>query len=1027
MKKHIPKILIVDDDQLYLKQFSTILKKEINAKYYFSNNAKDAFTLINENSYAIILLDVDIPEKSGIELAYDVRNSEFNKHTPIIFISGIRIGDQDIFKGYKAGAVDYLSKPVNKFVLFSKIKTFLKLDSQKNELLDAWDKLNRINENLEIQVGQRTLQLKKELNKNIETNNKLQVTANQLRENHQFLETLIETIPNPVYYKNEKGEYLGCNKAFEEHQSAKKKDIIGKTIYDLAIKEIADKLTKTDKAIINSGKKQNLEIKYPYSNGSFKNLILYKNQFHFPHSNKSGIIGTILDVTELTRAKCLLNIQHTIDYLSSMEKGRKSIFKNILNSIFEFDWVDSAGVYMLNDEKQDLTLVSHKGLSKKFAELSSCYQANSPQFKLVTNKVPVYFPVEQLKNILDNEFREEEFKLLAVIPLINNHKVLGSLNLASKTRDKLSEIDKKEIESLSSRIGNLIVYAQTQEKLKIHQKELEQKIKHRTIGLQIANLNLNKEINFHKQTKTALAESENKYRSIFENAQDGIVLYNAETLELVEMNKKAYLDLGYTFKEFKALKYNDFVIYEDEKERRKFFEQLMSKGKISFQTKHRKKNGEILYRIINASIIILNDKKYIQGIIHDISEIKEQEIELQNSKKKYKDLQSNIPIGIWTINLAGDFLYLNKAAKKMLGHNPKKKVPNLTVFDVNYDRNEKSKFVEQIQQAGFIKNKEMRFRRKDKTVFWGNISANPVYDDDQKLIRINGIVEDITERKNVRSKLLDAHEEIKQINRNLEKKIQDALKEEKQQHQYMMQKSKIESLGELAAGIAHEINQPLGVMSLSMENLQMRISSNKAKPIYLKEKFRSIESNIHRIRQIVDHIRTFSHESTSISIEKLNVNKSIANALLLIGTQYRNHNVIIKLDLQENIGFSIGSKLKFEQVILNLLSNSKYAVDECAIDYSESEYQKMIHIITKATDKRITITVEDNGIGIKSKNLTKVFNPFYTSKSEGVGTGLGLSIVYGIIKEMKGEIKIDSKRNKYTRVEISFPRFPENR
>ena len=1026
MKNHIPKILIVDDDQLYLKQFSTILRKEIKAKYYFSNNATDAFNLINENTYAIILLDVDIPEKNGFELANDVRNSILNKHTPIIFISGMRIDEQSVFEGYTAGAVDYLSKPVNKFILFSKIKTFLELDSQKNELLSAKDKLNRINESLEKVVDQKTRQLKKELHRNIDAYTKLSNITNQLKENYSFLETLIETIPIPVYYKNNKGEYIGCNKAFEEYQSEKKEDILGKTVYAFATKEFADKITKVEAAIIKSGKKQTIEIKYPDPDGSYRNLHLYKNQFQLPHSNKYGIIGTIIDVTELTRAKGLLNIQHTIDYLSSVEKGQNNIFKNILNSIFEFKWVDSAGIYLTDDKKQKLTLISHKGLSKEFVKQSMYYQANSPQFKLVSNKIPFYFSHKEIEDILDEILQGEKHTALAVIPLVYNQKVIGSLNLASKTKKELSETDKREIESLSSRIVNLIVYAQTQDKLKLHQNELEQKIKHRTIGLQIANLNLNKEINFHKQTKTALAESENKFRSIFENAQDGIVLYDAKTLEVVEMNKKAYLDLGYTFKEFKALKYSDFVIYKDEEERRELIKQLLSKGKISFQAKYKKKNGEILHGIVNASILEINNKKYIQGIIHDISELKKHQIALQESEKKYKDLQSNIPIGIWTTNLAGEFLYLNKTIKRMLGQDPKKRVPDLTVFDVYYNTAERKKFIEQIQEAGYIKNKEMQFRRKDKTVFWGNVSANAVYDNEKKLIQIDGIIEDISDRKEVQLKLTQAHKRIKLINKNLEKEIQDALDDAKQQHQYMTQKSKIESLGELAAGIAHEINQPLGVMSLSLENLQMKITSNKTTPEYVDDKFKSLESNIHRIRQIVDHIRTFSHETTSISLEKVIVNKGISNALLLIGAQYQNHNIDIKLDLQENMGFTVGSKQKFEQVMLNLLSNAKYAVDEQALNYSESEYQKVITITTNAAEKKLNITVEDNGIGIKPETLLKIFDPFYTSKPEGVGTGLGLSIVYGIIKEMRGEVIIESEWNKYTRVKISFPRFPEN-
>ncbi len=886
MKKHIPKILIVDDDQLYLTQFKTILSDEIQANYYFSDNANDAVELINKNCFAIILLDVNIPEKSGFELAKDVRSSKLNKYTPIIFITGVSIDNHSILEGYKAGAVDYLSKPVNRFILFSKINTFLMLDLQSNELVEARHELKKVNKDLEKQVEQRTQQL--------------------------------------------------------------------------------------------------------------------------------------------TRAKALLNIQHTIDFLSSIEKGQKCIFNNIINSIFEFDWVDSAGIYLMDKEEQDLTLVSHKGLSKEFVNRSKYFPKESAQTKLVLSKKPFYSSYEKSGEFPDKETQKENIKALAVIPLIDNKKVIGSLNVASKTKEELSEIEKNEIESLSPRIGNLIVYAQTQGKLKIYQNELEQKIRKRTKVLREANIKLNEEIEFHKETKIALAESEYKYRGIFENAQDGIVLYDAETLELVEMNRKAYDDLGYTSEEFKNLKYGEFIIYKDENERRELVEQLISKGIISFQAKHRKKNGEICHRIVNASVLMINDKKYIQGFIHDISEIKKNEIALHKSEEKYRALQSNISFGMWMTEPGGKFLYANEAVIEMLGYDSEEELFEIHASDLYFDKNKRREVIEILKLKDHISNEEVQFVRKDKSVFWASMNVKAVFDNEGKLIRLDGITENISEKKNVQSKLLRAHEEIKKINRNLKKEIHDALKEEKKQHQYMMQKSKIESLGELAAGIAHEINQPLGVMSLSTQNLQMKLTSNNATPEYINEKLKSIESNIHRIKNIVDHVRTFSHEATSFSLEKVVVNKGISNALLLIGTQYKNHNIDIKLELQENIGFTVGSKQKFEQVMLNLLSNAKYAVDERAINYSETEYKKVITINTKATKKRITVFVEDNGVGIKSENVTKVLDPFYTSKPEGIGTGLGLSIVYGIIKEMRGEIIIDSKWGKYTKVKISFPRFPEN-
>jgi len=1024
MKKNIPKILIVDDDQLYLKQFSTILKKEIQAKYYFSYNARDATELINRNSYAIILLDVNIPEKSGFELARDVRDSKLNKHTPIIFITGISIDDQSVFEGYKAGAVDYLSKPVNKFILFSKIKTFLKLDLQKNELLDARDKFKKLNKNLEIQVDKRTLQLVKEIDENVTAKANLQMQANQLGENNLFLENLLETIPNPVYYKNEKGEYLGCNKAFEEFLSKTKQDIIGKTIFNLVSKEFADRLNILDMETNKSGKKRIEEIKFLNFDSPARNLILYKSRFQVAHSKKTGIIGTVVDITDLTKAKGLLKIQHTIDYISSLEKGKRDIFKNILNSIIEIDWVDSGGIYLMDEEKQDLTLVCHKGLSKKFINRSKYFPTDSAQAKLVLSKKPIYSSYEKLAGISSKQAQEENLKVLAIIPLIYNQKVIGALNVASKTKDKISETDKTGIESLSSRIGNLIVYAQTQDELKLYQKELELKVGQRTKELHNANLKLIEEIEFHKRTKSALSDSENKYRSIFENAQDGIVLYDAETLELVDMNKKAHEDLGYTYAEFKNLKYGDFVIYKDRKEREALLEQLFSKGITSFQAKHKKKNGEICYRIIKASLLDLNDKRYIQGIIHDISEIKEKEIELQKSEKKFNELQSNIPIGMYITNLEGKFLYANNTVVNMLGYDSEEEMLKVSVLDIYYDKNKRIELIERLKQKGYLNNVELQIVRKDKSAFWGSISVKTIFDKKGEVIRLDGIIEDISERKEVQLNLVEAHEEIKLINRNLEKKIKNALKEEKKQQQYIIQKSKLESLGELAAGIAHEINQPLGIMTLAFENLESKFNSGNITKEYLKQKTASIIENIDRIRDIINHIRIFSREHESIVMEKVNVNRVILDVHKLIKTQYHNHNINIVNDLHENPGFTVGSKLKLEQVLLNLLSNSKHALEENEINHGE-EYFKTIRIGTGVVDNRINLMFEDNGIGIDPKYINKVFDPFFTTKPEWDGTGLGLSIVYGIIKEMRGEIKVKSKQKKYTRFDIFLPRFPE--
>ncbi|RLD56740.1 MAG: hypothetical protein DRJ05_10845, partial [Bacteroidetes bacterium] len=267
--------------------------------------------------------------------------------------------------------------------------------------------------------------------------------------------------------------------------------------------------------------------------------------------------------------------------------------------------------------------------------------------------------------------------------------------------------------------------------------------------------------------------------------------------------------------------------------------------------------------------------------------------------------------------------------------------------------------------------------------------------------------------------LIHAQSELQIKNTELKK----SLKELKKKQQLLIQKSKLESLGEMAAGVAHEINQPLGVIFLSLENILFKIADKSVSQKYLDKKLSSITSNINKIKSIIDHIRTFSRDQKSIIIERIEVNNVIKKACSLVKEQYHYHNILLDLELKEDIGFALGNSHKLEQVIYNLLSNAKFAVEEKESLLTEQSFDKTIHIRTHSDDKQIFIDVKDNGIGIETSHLEKIFNPFFTTKPEGIGTGLGLSIVYGIITEMKGSINIKSERQAYTLVRIAFPKY----
>jgi C4-dicarboxylate-specific signal transduction histidine kinase len=269
---------------------------------------------------------------------------------------------------------------------------------------------------------------------------------------------------------------------------------------------------------------------------------------------------------------------------------------------------------------------------------------------------------------------------------------------------------------------------------------------------------------------------------------------------------------------------------------------------------------------------------------------------------------------------------------------------------------------------------------------------------------------------------IQAENELKELNLNLENRVKEELKKRQKQQQLLIQKSKLESMGELSAGIAHEINQPLGGISMGLDNILFKMSLEGVSEEYLRNKFNALFKDIDRIRQIINHVRVFSRDQEIVVSEIIDINEVIHDALSMMSRQYYNQNIHINLNLADEKCYTIGNKYRLEQVILNLLSNAKYAVEERQKILNSKNYSKTISISSVNKGSQVVFEIEDNGTGIPKKNMANIFDPFFTTKDVEHGTGLGLSISYGIIKEMKGEIEVDSLVNKYTRVSVSLPK-----
>jgi PAS domain S-box-containing protein len=228
-------------------------------------------------------------------------------------------------------------------------------------------------------------------------------------------------------------------------------------------------------------------------------------------------------------------------------------------------------------------------------------------------------------------------------------------------------------------------------------------------------------------------------------------------------------------------------------------------------------------------------------------------------------------------------------------------------------------------------------------------------------------------------------------------------RERKEASAQIIQSSKLATLGEMATSVAHELNQPLNVIRMAAGNSRRKISKGIAEPEYLNDKLKRIEEQTARAAAIIDHMRMFGREAKERP-EPVDPRNVVMNALSLMGEQLRLAGIEIATELPEDCSFILGHTIQMEQVILNLLTNSRDAM-------AESGKEAKITLRVFEDDKGVHITSEDTGGGIPEDVLSRIFEPFYTTKEMGKGTGLGLSVSYGIVRDMYGTIVAENVDN----------------
>lgn len=405
--------------------------------------------------------------------------------------------------------------------------------------------------------------------------------------------------------------------------------------------------------------------------------------------------------------------------------------------------------------------------------------------------------------------------------------------------------------------------------------------------------------------------------------------------------------------------------------------------------------------------------KYLDS---EIVERKNAEMLLRQSEEKYRLIFENSNDGIF-LSIKSKIQFINPRFYELTGFYPNQLVGRSFVEFIHPDDKEKVIGIYERRLSGekVPDSYDIRIIDTNGKARWVEIKSSVIKWENKESVLTFLI--DIDARKTF-------EKELQYLNANLEEKVNEELKNREKQQQLFLQKSKLESLGELSAGMAHEINQPLGGLSLSLDNIIDEIEATQLTEGYLRKKIHLMFGDIERIQEIINHVRLFTREQDSNHEQVFVLSEVINKSLLLVNRLFVDHLIDLQVSIKTYRQRIQGNPYRLEQVVLNMLSNARYAVDR-KYKLIGPSFQKAISIKTWTQSTNIFIEIEDNGTGIPESIINNIFDPFFTTKSEGEGTGLGLSISYGIIRDLGGIIEVKSEEGVYTKMIIILPVYSE--
>jgi PAS domain S-box-containing protein len=492
-----------------------------------------------------------------------------------------------------------------------------------------------------------------------------------------------------------------------------------------------------------------------------------------------------------------------------------------------------------------------------------------------------------------------------------------------------------------------------------------------------------------KKIEESLRQSEERYRTILEEIQENYFEVDLAG-HYTFVNDAVCRGLGYTFDELIGKSFKLSTTSDEAKRLYEAFHQIYLTGQpaIDFSYAFVTKNGRNGTGELSA-FPIRNDKSEIvgfRGIGHDVTERVRMEEALRQSEERYRTVLEDMQEAYYELDLAGNYTFFNEALCRQLGYSKEE------LIGMNYKVYTPPEMVKEVFQAYNLiyrtgeplRSFPMERIKKDGTRIFAEASGFPLQDEKGEIIGFKGVVNDVTDRK-------------------------QADKERKELEQKAQLASRLASVGELASGVAHEINNPLtGVIGYAHLLLARKDLSRD-----VRRDLEIINEGAQRVAGIVKKLLTFARQ-TKPEERYVNINELIRNTLELRAYELSANNIKVTLQLTRDMPMTIADPGQLQQVFLNLIINAETEM-KLANDKGK------LSIKTERMNNTLQISFKDTGPGIAKENLETIFDPFFTTREVGQGTGLGLSVCHGIVTEHNGKIWAESEPGKGATFIVELP------